>query len=154
VVHNLVETPLEELCDVFVHEESSTLGSNHFLPNPLDHSHVSPMCSRLSFSPEFNCEMPINNFMICDSNVDLHYEDNTFDMLGGKVDNFLSLNYCSGHDASLDPFCIYLVDKPNKIMWNTFFDFSFDFSMAFSLLKRVLTFLAMITLVFSYCQAC
>jgi len=39
-------------------------------------------------------------------------------------------------------------------MWNTFLDFSFGFSMAFALLKRGLTFFAMIILEFSYCRAC
>jgi len=42
-VHNLVETPLEGCHDVFVHEDSSSLGSNYVIPNPLNHSHVS-MC--------------------------------------------------------------------------------------------------------------
>jgi len=45
------------------------------------------------------------------------------------------------------------VDKPGKIMWNTFFDFSFDFSMAFSLIKRALTFFALILCMLSYYQA-
>jgi len=54
--------------------------------------------------------------MICDSSVDLGYEDNMFDMLGGNVDNFLSLGYLSGCDASFDLYCIYLVDRPRKIL--------------------------------------
>ena len=70
--------------------------------------------------------------MICDATGDLGYEDNMFDVLGGNVDNFLSLGFFSGYDASLDPYYIYLVDKPKKIMWDTFLNFSFDFSMAFA----------------------
>ena len=75
-------------------------------------------------------------------------------MLDGNVVNFLVLGYFSGYDASLNLYCIYLVDKPKKIIWNIFFDFSFDFSMAFALLKRVVTFLAMIISVLSCYHAC
>ena len=45
------------------------------------------------------------------------------------------------------------MDEPRKILWNTFFDFSFDFSMAFTLIKRALMFYALILCMFSYCQA-
>ena len=38
-------------------------------------------------------------------------------------------------------------------MWNTFFDFSFDFSMAFSLIKRALIYFVLILCMLSYCQA-
>jgi len=54
-------------------------------------------------------------------------------VLGGNVETFESLGIFSGYDAALDPYCIYVVDKPRKILWNTFFAFSFDFSMAFNL---------------------
>ena len=37
---------------------------------------------------------------------------------------------------------------------NTFFAFSFYFSMAFALLKRALTFFAVIIFMLSYCHAC
>jgi len=56
------------------------------------------------------------------------------------VDNFMSLGYFSGYNASFDPYYMYLVDAPRKIMWNTFFDFSFDFSIVFGLMRRALTF--------------
>ena len=46
------------------------------------------------------------------------------------------------------------MDKPRKIMWNTFFDFSFDFSMAFSLLTRALIFFVMFIVVLSQHHAC
>ena len=39
-------------------------------------------------------------------------------------------------------------------MWHTFFDFSFDFSIGFCLIKRALTFFALILCMLSYCQAC
>ena len=94
--------------------------------------------------------MPIDNFELCDSNVHMGNEDNMFHMLGGNVENFGSLGYFSGYDATLDPYCIYLVDKPRKILWNTFF----DFSMACSLTKSVLIFFALILCMLSYCHAC
>jgi len=72
----------------------------------------------------------------------------------GNIDNFLSLGYFNGYDASLGPFCISLVDKPKEIMWNTFINFSFDFSMALALLKRVLILFLVIILMLSYNRAC
>ena len=39
-------------------------------------------------------------------------------------------------------------------MWNTIFDFSFDFSMAFSLVNRALIYFILILCMFSHCQAC
>ena len=60
--------------------------------------------------------MPIDNFEICDSNVDMSNKDNVLNMLGWNVDTFMSLGYFSGYDASLDPYCIYLVDKSRKIL--------------------------------------
>ena len=71
-----------------------------------------------------------DNFEICDSKVDMGYADNMFNMLGANVENFESLGSLCGYDATLDQYCIDLVDMPRKIMWNTIFDFSFDFSMA------------------------
>jgi len=48
-VYDLDETPLEESCDVFMHEESPSLGFNNIvLPNSLNHSHVSPIYSQPS----------------------------------------------------------------------------------------------------------
>ena len=64
-----------------------------------------------------------------------------FHMRGGNVENFGSLGYFSGYDATLGPYCIYLLDKPRKILRNTFFGFSFDFSMALTLRELVLFFL-------------
>ena len=92
--------------------------------------------------------------MIFYANNDLGYEDIMFSMLGGNIDNFTSLGYFSGYTVSLDLYFMYLVDAPRKIMWNTFFDFSFDFSMKFGLLKRALTFFVMFIFMFPYTQAC
>ena len=46
------------------------------------------------------------------------------------------------------------MDTPRKIMWTPFFAFSFDFSMAFSLIKRALIFFVLILCMLSYCHAC
>jgi len=37
-----------------------------------------------------------------------------FDALGGNLDNFVSLGYFSGYNASFDPYRVYLVDVPRK----------------------------------------
>ena len=42
-----------------------------------------------------------------------------FSMLGGNVDNFVSLGYFSGYNGSFGPYCIYLMAEPQKIMCNT-----------------------------------
>ena len=76
---------------MYVHEGSSNIRFNYVPPSNLDHSHVSPMCSPPSLSPESYFEMHGDSPMICDSNVDLGYKHNAFNMLGGKIDNFLSL---------------------------------------------------------------
>jgi len=39
--------------------------------------------------------------MICDSHVDLGYEDNMFIVLVGNVDTFESIGYFNEYDASL-----------------------------------------------------
>ena len=50
----------------------------------------------------------------------------TYSMTADFVDEYLKL----GASTALE--CMNnLVNKPRKIMWNTFFDFSFDFSLAF-----------------------
>ena len=52
-VHPSVEIPFEGSYDVFKHEESPSLGCSSVLPNPLDHSHASPLCLSPSPSPEY-----------------------------------------------------------------------------------------------------
>jgi len=82
--------------------------------------------------------MPIGNPMIFYVNIDFGYEDNMFDVLGGSANNFVSLGYFKGYDPSIDPYCVCLEDLPRKIMWITFFNPSYDFSMAFDKVKRIL----------------
>jgi len=82
--------------------------------------------------------------------VELGYDDNMFNMLGGNVDSFLSLGYFCGYDASLDPYCIFLEDLPRKIIWSTFFNPSYDFSKAFDKVKRTLVVFGMILDITSY----
>jgi len=92
------------------------------LPNPLNHSHVPPVCSLPSQFPGYYPDEPINNFLICDANNNLGYDDNMFSMLGGNVDNYVSLGYLRGYDPSIDPYCVCLGDLPKKITWTTFFN--------------------------------
>ena len=61
----------------------------------------------------------------------------------------MSLGNFSGYDVAFETYCIYLVDKPRKIMWNTFF----EISLAFTLVKRALTLFVMIICVLSHSQA-
>jgi len=129
-LHDLVSTPLEGCRYECVHKGSSSPGCNNFLPNPLDHFHVFLTCSQPSPSSEYDVVEPISNHMICDSNIDLGYKDNIFNMLGRSVDNFHSLGYFCGYHASLDQYCISLEDLPKTIMLTTFFNPSYDFSKA------------------------
>ena len=97
-----------------MHEKSPSLACENVSPNALEHSHVSPLCSQPSFSPELDFDMSIDNFELCDFNVDLGYDDHMFHMLGENVDHFESLGYLSGYDATLDSYCLYLVDNLEK----------------------------------------
>ena len=63
-VHNLDKTHLEGSRDMFMREESSSLGCNNVLPNPLDHSHVSCICSLPSSSSKYYNDVRIHNPMI------------------------------------------------------------------------------------------
>jgi len=132
--HNLVDTPLEGCREVFLHEGSPSLAYENVIPSSLEHSHVSTLCSPPSLSSsELDLDAPNDISTICDFNADIGHDNNMFNMLGGNAENFESLGYLCGHNAALDPYCINLVDMPRKIMWNTIFDFSFDFSMALTL---------------------
>jgi len=70
-VHTLVFTPLKGCRDIFVHEGSSSLACDNVVPNPLEHFHVSTFCSQPSSSPENTYDVPIDNFELCDGNVDM-----------------------------------------------------------------------------------
>jgi len=76
--------------------------------NPLDHTHVSPMCSQPSPSLEYDIVEPIDNSMICHANIDLGHEVKMFNMLGGNVHDFVSLGYFRGYDPSIDPYYVCL----------------------------------------------
>ena len=102
---------------MFVDKDFSTLDFNNIVShNPLDHTHVSRTWSQRFISPRCSLDVPINNPKSRDSEVGLGHAGKMFNMLGGNVDNFLSLGYFCGYDASLDLYCIFLVDKPRKIM--------------------------------------
>jgi len=60
------------------------------------------MCSQPFSSLEYYFNKPMDDPIICYSNMDLGYEGG-FEMLGEKVDNFLFLGYLSGYDTFLDP---------------------------------------------------
>jgi len=75
-----------------------------------------------------------------------------FNMLGGNIETFGSLGNFNGYDTALDPYCINLVDKSRKILWITFFTFSFDFSMALTLRGLILFFV--LIFMFSGGHAC
>ena len=91
-----------------MHNEFSSFGCNNV---SLDQSHVASMCSPPSLSLKYSFDVLINSSMTFDSHVDLGCEDNEFDMLGGNIDNFFSLGYLCGYDASLNPYYLYLVDR-------------------------------------------
>ena len=71
-------------------------------------------------------------------------------MLGGNVDDHMSLGYLRGHDPSIDPYYVCLEDLPRKVMWTTFFNPSYDFSMGFEKAKRILIVFGVILAIASY----
>ena len=74
-----------------------------------------------------------------------------FDVLKAEVfDDIGSLSTFEGYNPSIDPFHDHLVNLPRKILCTTFFDYSFDFSKTYDKLKRALTYINLILLVFSY----
>ena len=102
-MYDLVETPLEASRDVFLHEAFPSLSCDSVLPNPLDRSYTSTLCSQHSPISKYYIEAPIDNSMICDATMDLGYENNMFSMLGVSVDDYVSLGYFKGYDPSIDP---------------------------------------------------
>ena len=60
----------------FVHKGSPSVVCDAIILNSLERSHVSPMYSQPSFSPELDFDVPIDNFEIYDSNVDMGNKDN------------------------------------------------------------------------------
>jgi len=61
------------------------------------------MCSQPLFFSKYSVDVPNDISKLCDSNVDMGYVDNMFNMLGGNVQNFESLGYLCGYDAALNP---------------------------------------------------
>jgi len=144
-------TLLEGSRDVFVHKDFPSLDFNNIVsPNPLDHSHFSPMCLQPSPSPDYYIGPPIENPMIFDASVDLGYEVNMFNMFGWNANNCVSLGCFSGFNASLDPYYMYLEDLPRKITWTTFFNHPYNFSKAIDKVKRILNVFGMILVTNSY----
>jgi len=70
--------------------------------------------------------------------------------LGGNIDNFLSLGYFHGYNASLNPYCICLGDLPKIIMLTTFFNPSYDFSMTIDKVKRIPILVGVVFIIASY----
>ena len=64
--------------------------------------------------------------------------------------NHESLGDIRGYSPSFDSYCASIKDVPRKIMWCTFFNHTFDFSMTFDEFKRPLTLFAPSFLLFSY----
>ena len=105
-VYKLAKIPLQGSCDMLMHEESPSLGFDvNVFSNHDDHSHVSLLYSLPYPSPQCDIDVAIDNYMICDATMDLSNEDNVFDMLGGNVDDYLSLGYLRWYDPPLDPYC-------------------------------------------------
>ena len=68
-------------------------------------------------------------------------------MLGGSLENYVSLSYFRGYDPSI---CVCLEDIPRTVMWTTIFNHSYDFSMGFDKVKRILTLFGVILVIASY----
>jgi len=82
---------------MLVHKVSASLGFEDIgLPNSLDHSHASHLCSLPSPSLKYYINMPIDNPMIFYANVDLAYKDNVFVIFGGSVYDYVSLGCFRG----------------------------------------------------------
>ena len=88
--------------------------------------------------------------MFCDANNDLGYQDYMFTMLGGNVDDYVSLGYLKGYDPSIDPYCVNLDDLSRKITWIIFFNPFYDFSNAFDKVFRILITFGVILAIISY----
>ena len=109
VAYYLEEVPFEEFCGDIV------MGSD--TPNI---AHIEPMCTE---PPELiSISSPL--LPTTPSHVQAFHK---------------SSDDIRGYYPSFDPYYAYLEDVPRKIMWSTFFDRAFDFSMAFDAFKRPLT---------------
>ena len=68
----------------------------------------------------------------------------------GNVDDYLPLGHSRGYDPFFDPYCVCLGDLSRKIMWTTFFNYFYDFSMAIDKVKRILIIFGVILVISSY----
>jgi len=69
--------------------------------------------------------------------------------MGLQMSEMPRVDACVLEDDPLS-WCAYLEDMPVKILWSTFVDHTFNFSMEFDEFKRPLTLVAPSFLVFSY----
>jgi len=116
----LEEAPFEELCD-----DSLVVGAAPSI------EHIDPICAApLDLTPISSPILPT-----MPSHLRAFHE---------------SLSDIRGYNPSLDPYYAYLEDMPRKIEWTTFFDYYFNFSMAFDKFKKALTLFATSLLVFYY----
>jgi len=88
-MHDLARTPLEACHDMFVHERSPNLGSNHVIPNPFKHSHVSTMLLQPSFSLGLDFDVPNYISKLHDSSIDMGNVENVLNTLGESVGTFM-----------------------------------------------------------------
>jgi len=151
-MYDIDKTPLGWSLDVFMHEESLSLGfSDSALPNPLHHSHISPLWSLPSPFTKYYIDAPINNLKICDANMDLGHKNNMFSMLGGNFDGYVSRCCFRGYDPPINLYCARVEGLYKKIIWTAFFNTCYDYSKAFNKIKRILIVVFGVTLVIASC---
>ena len=73
-----------------------------------------------------------------------------FDMLGGNVDDYVSLRYFGGYDPIIDPYYVSLEDLPSKVTWTISFNPSYDFSKAFDEVRKTLIVFVVILVIVPY----
>ena len=71
-------------------------------------------CVHNLFFPQYSVDVSKIIFKLCESNMDLGYDDNMLNIIGGSDETIESLGSLCGYDAALDPYCINLVNKPRK----------------------------------------
>jgi len=119
-VPHLEEAPFEELC-----------GDIMMVSTTSSIGLIDPICNEpLDLTPTLSLLLPTTS-----SHLHAYYE---------------SLDDISGYNPSFDPYSANLEDVARKFTWSTFFDHTFDFSMAFDEFERPLTLFAPSFLVFSY----
>jgi len=138
--------------DVSVLEDASLLRSKeHALVEPhLEETPFVEFCGNIvmgSDTPSIRHTDPICFELFASTPISSHLLSTT----PSHVHTFRdSLGDIRGYNSSFNSYCAYLEDMPRKIMWSTFFDHVFNFSMAFDEFNRSLTLFAPSFLVFSY----